>query len=154
MFLSIGVIAAIASVSIILCAVIAGVIAFRKYKKRKERRNYFDEDGRSPQVNNTTKLENTSSQNYPSITEMSVVTHSSPSYNATPNTSRDAYLTGIIIDKSIGGGKFGEVFKGYWNGTTTVALKKLRSSTTNKEFENEVTILQYVLSVMVMVQVF
>ena len=48
----------------------------------------------------------------------------------------------IEIGTRLGGGNFGEVFEGTWNGTTKVALKKLKSNEAFEEFAREATVLQ------------
>jgi hypothetical protein len=50
----------------------------------------------------------------------------------------------LIIVERIGGGAFGDVYKGLWGGTTEVALKSLHPMTNPKEFELEVTMLQVI----------
>ncbi|MEM3062175.1 MAG: protein kinase [Nitrososphaerota archaeon] len=51
-------------------------------------------------------------------------------------------IQNIEIGNRLGGGNFGDVFKGTWNGTTTVALKKLKSSEHLEEFAKEADVLQ------------
>jgi len=54
------------------------------------------------------------------------------------------YLSDIKILEKIGSGAWGQVFKGKWGGTNTVALKKVtnESSSSVKEFEYEITVLK------------
>jgi hypothetical protein len=52
-------------------------------------------------------------------------------------------LQGIAIFERIGGGQFGHVFRGRWQGTTDVALKSLNGSE-SLEFAREVSMLAYV----------
>jgi predicted Ser/Thr protein kinase len=51
---------------------------------------------------------------------------------------------GIVVQfrKKLGSGQFGEVFRGVWNGSTEVALKKPRTDEDFQELEKEATILQ------------
>jgi serine/threonine protein kinase len=49
------------------------------------------------------------------------------------------YVTGITIQEKLGGGNFGSVFKGNWNGNA-VALKMLNKGS-QQEFEKEVKLL-------------
>jgi len=55
------------------------------------------------------------------------------------------FLKSVVVEQKLGSGKYGEVYKGSWHGTTAVALKKLKDtspdSAVSKEFENEMTIL-------------
>ena len=51
-------------------------------------------------------------------------------------------ISDIEILKKIGTGNFGEVYKGVWQGTTPVALERLRESNLIQEFLAEATILQ------------
>lgn len=57
-------------------------------------------------------------------------------------TSQSMLLTDIKIDYRIGGGSFGDVYKGVWNGTTPVALKMLKDASQMIEFEKETRLLQ------------
>mmetsp|Transcript_13854 Transcript_13854/g.19241 ORF Transcript_13854/g.19241 Transcript_13854/m.19241 type:complete len:752 (-) Transcript_13854:300-2555(-) len=50
-------------------------------------------------------------------------------------------ISNIQIQEKLGGGNFGEVFKGIWNGTTPVALKKLKSREQLQEFAQEAKVL-------------
>eukprot|EP01116_Phalansterium_solitarium_P019934 TRINITY_DN573_c0_g1_i2.p1 TRINITY_DN573_c0_g1~~TRINITY_DN573_c0_g1_i2.p1 ORF type:complete len:1752 (-),score=345.81 TRINITY_DN573_c0_g1_i2:358-5613(-) len=54
--------------------------------------------------------------------------------------SQTAQITDIIVNERLGGGLFGDVYKGFWNGHTPVALKKLKDENP-QEFENEALIL-------------
>ncbi len=49
----------------------------------------------------------------------------------------------VGILQRLGGGQFGDVYKGLMEGNTEVALKKLRSNDFSREFQNEVKILMY-----------
>jgi hypothetical protein len=51
-------------------------------------------------------------------------------------------ITDIVREEKLGGGNFGEVYKGSWKGTP-VALKALKDKDQIKEFEQEATVLQY-----------
>jgi hypothetical protein len=51
-------------------------------------------------------------------------------------------LQDIAIFERIGGGNFGEVFRGKWHGITEVALKLL-SGETNAEFNKEVEVFRF-----------
>lgn len=50
----------------------------------------------------------------------------------------------IEIHEWLGGGNFGNVYHGTWNGTTTVALKKLKNKSMLEAFTREATMLQTV----------
>ena len=50
-------------------------------------------------------------------------------------------LDDIVIKERLGGGNFGDVFRGDWNGTA-VALKLLKSEDHFKEFQREAEMLQ------------
>jgi len=51
------------------------------------------------------------------------------------------YLRDITVGSHLGSGSFAEVFKGIWNGTTRVALKKLHQQSDLKGFASEVQVL-------------
>ena len=51
-------------------------------------------------------------------------------------------MTDIEIQHRIGGGNFGEVYRGLWQDTTVVALKKLKGVEQLKEFEAEANTLK------------
>jgi len=53
-------------------------------------------------------------------------------------------LKNIVIGKCLGEGRYGEVFKGVWEETTDVAMKRLKSSSQRErdEFEREASTLQ------------
>jgi predicted Ser/Thr protein kinase len=51
-------------------------------------------------------------------------------------------ISNIEILERLGAGNFGEVWKGRWQGTTFVALKKLKDSAQAKEFESEANVLK------------
>ena len=53
------------------------------------------------------------------------------------------FMTDIEIQHQIGGGNFGDVYRGLWQDTTVVALKKLKGFEQLKEFETEVNTLRY-----------
>lgn len=55
-----------------------------------------------------------------------------------------ARLKDVDIKQKIGGGKFGDVYKGLWKGTIEVALKKTKVD--NGEFEKEAQTLRLFLS--------
>jgi len=46
-------------------------------------------------------------------------------------------LTNIKLGQKLGGGQFGEVYYGTWNGETAVALKKLKDSNQIESFMKE-----------------
>lgn len=48
----------------------------------------------------------------------------------------------ITVQEKLGGGNFGEVYKGIWNDTTPVALKQLKDENDIQGFLNEATLLQ------------
>jgi hypothetical protein len=50
-------------------------------------------------------------------------------------------ITDIKILERLGGGNFGEVYRGIWQSTTFVALKKLKDAEHYKEFEREASML-------------
>ena len=52
------------------------------------------------------------------------------------------YLDNIVIEEKLGGGEYGEVYRGLWNDTTNIACKSLKQEAQTKEFENEVSILK------------
>eukprot|EP00027_Filamoeba_sp_ATCC50430_P000325 CAMPEP_0168555594 /NCGR_PEP_ID=MMETSP0413-20121227/8422_1 /TAXON_ID=136452 /ORGANISM="Filamoeba nolandi, Strain NC-AS-23-1" /LENGTH=763 /DNA_ID=CAMNT_0008586463 /DNA_START=44 /DNA_END=2335 /DNA_ORIENTATION=- len=56
-------------------------------------------------------------------------------------TDSSIAISNIEIKEKLGGGNFGEVFKGIWNGTTPVALKKLKSREQLQEFAQEAKVL-------------
>lgn len=56
--------------------------------------------------------------------------------------SDEVYLSNVEIQEKIGGGAFGEVYRGTWDETTTVALKKLHSIDQLEEFRAEASILR------------
>ena len=51
-------------------------------------------------------------------------------------------ITDVTVLGKIGGGNFGDVFRGKWNRTTDVALKKLKSREHLEEFLREASMLQ------------
>lgn len=51
------------------------------------------------------------------------------------------HLTEVEIDERLGGGNFGEVYRGTWQGSTDVALKKLKDSEHLQDFLREATAL-------------
>jgi hypothetical protein len=51
-------------------------------------------------------------------------------------------LADIKIQRQLGGGQFGQVYKGVWQDTTDVALKKLKSEGI-EDFKKEVNTLKY-----------
>ncbi len=53
------------------------------------------------------------------------------------------FLSNITVQALLGSGKFGQVYKGTWEGTTPVALKKLKEGDDLKSFASEITVLQY-----------
>lgn len=57
-----------------------------------------------------------------------------------PTTGKS--LQSIEVHEKLGGGQFGEVYKGRWQGTTDVALKKLRDMESLEDFQREATMLQ------------
>ena len=59
-------------------------------------------------------------------------------------TVTSGFMTDIKIQHQIGGGNFGAVYRGLWQDTTVVALKKLKGIEQLKEFETEVNTLRYV----------
>jgi serine/threonine protein kinase len=46
------------------------------------------------------------------------------------------------LKERLGGGKFGDVYRGIWHGTTETALKKLKNSRDSAKFEREAKLLQ------------
>jgi len=62
--------------------------------------------------------------------------------NSDQIVKEEEYLTNVEIGSSIGGGAFGSVFKGTWDGTTLIALKKLNAEELSKDFDSEVSILK------------
>jgi serine/threonine protein kinase len=48
----------------------------------------------------------------------------------------------IEIHEQLGGGNYGDVYRGTWNGTTTVALKKLKDKSMFVSFASEASMLQ------------
>ena len=70
-----------------------------------------------------------------------IVFRRGPKRGGAPKTAlRDVY--DIKILELLGDGNFGEVFRGMWQGTTEVALKKLRNQDDFNQFANEAAILQ------------
>ena len=53
-------------------------------------------------------------------------------------------LDNVNVDKFIGSGSFGEVYRGLWNNVTPVALKKLKYTDHMKEFMDEAVTLLYI----------
>ena len=58
------------------------------------------------------------------------------------SATNGSIVTGIEIQHQIGGGNFGEVYRGLWQATTVVALKKLKGVEQLKEFEAEANTLK------------
>jgi serine/threonine protein kinase len=54
----------------------------------------------------------------------------------------------------LGSGNFGEVYRGKWQGTTEVALKKLKIKEQMEKFIKEVSVLQYVFSIFFLILFF
>lgn len=52
-------------------------------------------------------------------------------------------LQDIVIQERLGGGHYGDVYRGTWLGTTAVALKKLKADEDFSSFSNEAAILKY-----------
>lgn len=50
------------------------------------------------------------------------------------------HIEDIEIEEKLGGGNFGEVYKGLWRGVTPVALKKLKDEKQLQEFTKEAEI--------------
>lgn len=48
----------------------------------------------------------------------------------------------VTVMERLGGGNFGDVYKGIWAGTTLVALKRLKSAEQMQEFSHEASVLQ------------
>lgn len=47
----------------------------------------------------------------------------------------------ILVLERLGGGNFGDVYKGIWNGATIVALKRLKTEEQLEEFRREAILL-------------
>jgi len=62
--------------------------------------------------------------------------------NRTEEIGKYTKIESIQMLESIGGGNFGEVYHGKWNGTTDVALKQLKANEHFKEFIQEAAMLQ------------
>ena len=62
-------------------------------------------------------------------------------YTALPQKQITGNLENVQIEKFIGSGSFGEVYRGLWNSVTPVALKKLKFTDRMKEFIDEATVL-------------
>eukprot|EP01119_Soliformovum_irregulare_P003903 TRINITY_DN1494_c0_g1_i1.p2 TRINITY_DN1494_c0_g1~~TRINITY_DN1494_c0_g1_i1.p2 ORF type:complete len:249 (-),score=102.74 TRINITY_DN1494_c0_g1_i1:279-1025(-) len=58
------------------------------------------------------------------------------------SVERQTFLSDIVVQEKLGGGKFGEVYRGLWQGTTSVALKKLRADDMCQDFDRECQFLQ------------
>jgi len=57
------------------------------------------------------------------------------------NMESTSLIKNVQINEKLGSGNFGEVYKGTWNGTTPVALKKLKSKEQIQEFAQEAKVL-------------
>lgn len=51
-------------------------------------------------------------------------------------------LTNVTVGRKIGEGEFSYVYEGVWNGTTPVALKKLKDQSKFTLFQGEVVMLR------------
>ena len=52
-------------------------------------------------------------------------------------------VSDIEIKERLGGGQFGDVYRGVWQGTTAVALKKLKNIGQFESFVTEASMLSY-----------
>ena len=50
-------------------------------------------------------------------------------------------LEGIEIKERLGGGNFGDVYRGIWDGTAEIALEELKNSSQMESFEHEAYVL-------------
>jgi len=62
--------------------------------------------------------------------------------NDIPHSNEDLFLDDITLGNSLGGGAFGEVFEGLWQGVVKVAVKKLHNPEAFEEFKKEAHILK------------
>jgi hypothetical protein len=78
-----------------------------------------------------------------------------PSESASPKSTRSsnilaleslksaqAVVKDIVVQNKLGGGHFSVVYKALWQGSTSVALKKLKSESQMEEFMSEAALLQ------------
>lgn len=75
--------------------------------------------------------------------ESSVYQSTHNTINLEMKTSREStsIITDVEIKQKIGGGNFGDVYKGLWKGSIDVALKKTKND--SLQFEKEAAVLRF-----------
>jgi len=119
--------AALATVLVLLCGLLAYI------KKLKERRQRSAESSKELEL--TEPKKSVSGQTFTSTGVFGSLTNS-PMLRMSPNI----YMRNIKVERCLGSGRFGEVYLGVLNGTSLVALKRLKKGT-SREFENELKLL-------------